>query len=92
MIGDLKQVVRYFGDSDLRERVLESVLDCITGNTKVVIGHSLGSVAYEALCRKPERVVSFISIGSPLGIRNLIFDRLKPPPDAAGIGVWPGNV
>jgi hypothetical protein len=37
-------------------------------------------------------VVSFITLGSPLGIRNLIFDRLTPQPGSEGIGTWPGCV
>ena len=93
LIGGLRQVVRYFNERDLRESVLETVLAKITTDTKVVIGHSLGSVvAYEALCRKPENVVSFISLGSPLGIRNLIFEKLTPCPNALGTGAWPGRV
>jgi hypothetical protein len=93
LIGDLKQVVSYLNDADVHEKVLKVVVDKITPDTKVVIGHSLGSVvAYEALCRKPESVVSFISLGSPLGIRNLIFDKLSPRPDANGTGAWPGRV
>jgi len=92
LIGDLKQVVSYLNDPEVHEKVLKIVVDAITSDTKVVIGHSLGSVvAYEALCRKPENVVSFISLGSPLGIRNLIFDKLLPGPDSMGIGAWPGR-
>jgi len=34
---------------------------------------------------------SLITLGSPLGIRNLIFDRLEPIP-ADGMGRWPGSV
>ena len=64
LIGDLKQVVLYMNDRDVREKVLEIVVEKITPDTRVVIGHSLGSVvAYEALCRKPENVVSFVSLG-----------------------------
>lgn len=93
MIGDLKQVIKYLNDPEAHEAVLQSVLDKITEDTKVVIGHSLGSVvAYEALYHKPANVLSFISLGSPLGIRNLIFDKLNPQPSATGIGAWPGNV
>jgi hypothetical protein len=93
LIGDLKQVTRYFREPELREAVLETVLARITADTRVVIGHSLGSVvAYEALYRKPENVVSFISLGSPLGIRKLIFERLEPPRSAMGFGAWPGHV
>jgi len=58
-----------------------------------VIGHSLGSVvAYEALCQKPANVVTFVTIGSPLGIQNLIFHKLTPRPSPEGIGAWPGKV
>jgi hypothetical protein len=93
LIGDLKQVVLYLNNSDVHERALEAVTKKIAADTKVVIGHSLGSVvAYEALCRKPENVVSFLSLGSPLGIRNLIFDKLSPAPNAMKIGTWPGRV
>lgn len=92
LIGDLKQVVRYMGEPAVREAVLQTVLDLLTEETRVVVGHSLGAVvAYEALCRKPMNVVSFVTLGSPLGIRNLIFDRLQPAPQA-GVGCWPGRV
>jgi hypothetical protein len=93
LIADLKQVVLYMNDFDVRENVLEIVAKKITHDTRVMIGHSLGSViAYEALCRKPENVVSHVSLGSPLGIQNLIFHKLSPPPSAENIGVWPGVV
>jgi len=32
-----------------------------------------------------------VTLGSPLGIPNLIFDRLTPAP-ANGAGAWPGTV
>jgi hypothetical protein len=34
---------------------------------------------------------ALITLGSPLGLPNLIFDRLEPTP-VAGQGAWPGNV
>jgi hypothetical protein len=93
LIGDLKQVVLYMNDLDVREMVLEVVAEKITWDTRVVIGHSLGSVvAYEALCHKPQNVVSFVSLGSPLGIQNLIFQKLHPAPSPENIGAWPGVV
>jgi hypothetical protein len=93
LIGDLKQVVLFMNDLDVREKVLEVVLEAINSDTRVVIGHSLGSVvAYEALCRKPENVVSFVSLGSPIGVQNLIFHKLSPPPSGENIGAWPGVV
>jgi hypothetical protein len=92
-LGDLRQVRLYLHDRSVHAKALEIVGKAITDETRVVIGHSLGSVvAYEALCRDSRKVVSFVTIGSPLGIRNLIFDRLTPTPGYYGLGVWPGQV
>src|SRR5262249_44270528 len=45
----LAQVTRYFTDETIRSKALEAVLKLVEANTKVLIGHSLGSVvAYEA--------------------------------------------
>jgi hypothetical protein len=93
LIGDVKQAVRYLNDPDLREKVLETVVKMIKPETRIVIGHSLGSiVAYEALCANPANVRSFLSIGSPLGIRHIIFHKLTPRPNREGVGAWPGMV
>ena len=91
--GDLKQVVGYLNNRDLRDQILNRVLSHIDAETKIVIGHSLGSVvAYEAVCAKPEAIETLLTLGSPLGIRNVVFDKLTPPPGAMEIGPWPGNV
>jgi hypothetical protein len=93
MFGNLNQVVRYFNDPDLREQAVQSVLALITPQTRVVVGHSLGSVVgYEALYRRSENVKSFVTIGSPLGMPNVVFNKLKPGPGALGVGRWPGKV
>ena len=95
-IGDLKQVRMYFCDDKMRAAIQEKVTMAIADNTRVIVGHSLGSVvAYEVLCTQSHRQVgALITMGSPLGIRNLIFDRLRPAPVvAAGSarikGAWP---
>lgn len=91
LIGDLKQVTAYFGP--LRRQIRARVREAISPQTRVVIGHSLGSVvAYETLAApEPSGVRVFVTLGSPLGVRNMIFDRLEPPP-VNGRGVWPGTV
>jgi hypothetical protein len=90
LIGDLKQVRRYLREPDLRSAARQRVLAALASDTRVVIGHSLGSVvAYEALCAAPEQPArTFITLGSPLGIRHLIFDQLDPAPNG-GLGRWP---
>jgi pimeloyl-ACP methyl ester carboxylesterase len=92
MVPDLKQVARYLTDPDLRVAVRKQVANLITEDTRVVVGHSLGSVvAYEMLCALPSHGVrALVTLGLPLGIPNLVFDRLHPVP-VEGRGVWPGG-
>jgi pimeloyl-ACP methyl ester carboxylesterase len=91
LVSDVKQVSGYLLDPELRRAARERVAASITPDTRVVVAHSLGSVvAYETLCMLPDHPVrALVTLGSPLGIANLIFDRLDPAPQA-GRGVWPG--
>jgi hypothetical protein len=103
-IGDLKQVRLYFRDDNIRTEIHERVAMVITDDTRVVVGHSLGSVvAYEILFTLPSRSDQvLVTLGSPLGLRNLVFDRLRPHPEpdaetGRARGAWPpvrmwGNV
>jgi hypothetical protein len=82
LILDLKQVRRYLDEPDLRGAACASIERTVGSDTTVIVAHSLGSVvAYEALCAHPEWPVrTFVTIGSPLGITNLIFEKLRPSP------------
>ncbi|MFI9366843.1 hypothetical protein ACIG5E_38270 [Kitasatospora sp. NPDC053057] len=96
MVADLKQVSGYLLDDDVRERVRGQVAAAIGADTRVVVTHSLGTVvAYEALCALPGHPVrALVTLGSPLGIRNLVFDRLRPSPTGSGKAMrrlWPGG-
>jgi hypothetical protein len=74
------QVTRYLGDDTIRAYAQDQVLRHIGPETRLVIGHSLGSVvAYEALHRSQHRC-ALLTLGSPLGLRNVIYDRLLPQP------------
>jgi hypothetical protein len=92
-VGNLKQVTRFLADRSVKELVLGRVHEEVGEGTRVVIGHSLGSVvAYEYMCRyRPPAVELLVTLGSPLGIPGLVFDRLTPVP-ADGRGAWPGAV
>ncbi|MFI0714958.1 hypothetical protein ACH4SK_30895 [Streptomyces inhibens] len=87
LVSDLKQVRLYLMDQHVRESARTRVAALIDDDTRVVVGHSLGSVvAYEALCASPgHRVRAFVTLGSPLGI-PMIYKRLMPEP-----GRWPGG-
>jgi hypothetical protein len=79
----LAQVTRYLSDEEVRRTALQAVTDLIDRNTKVVIGHSLGSVvAYEAMHQIGHSLPLLITIGSPLGLETIIYPKLRPqPPD-----------
>lgn len=93
VISFLKQVRDYFHNPDLRQQIRGRIVEAIDHDTRVLVGHSLGSiVCYEALCQHPEWSVDvFVTLGSPLGIKGLIFDRLEPSP-VSNLGSWPGSV
>ncbi|GAA3069148.1 hypothetical protein [Streptosporangium carneum] len=92
------EVAAYMGaDGGTRGKVRGAVAETIRRNRpKVVIAHSLGSVvAYETLWANPDlRVDLLVTLGSPLGMRNVIFERLLPAPvngqgrKPPGVGRW----
>jgi|HubBroStandDraft_1064217.scaffolds.fasta_scaffold00063_2 hypothetical protein len=92
LVGSLKQVRWYLAECETRKVVRERLSSLITADTRLVIGHSLGSVvAYEVLCQMlPPIAPAFITLGSPLGLPKLVFDRLDPAP-VNGRGCWPGS-
>jgi pimeloyl-ACP methyl ester carboxylesterase len=77
----LAQVTRYFTDETIHTAALESVFKLVGSNTKVLIGHSLGSViAYEAVHLIKHRLPLLITLGSPLGLHTVVYERLRPQP------------
>lgn len=93
LIGDLKQVTAYLENQSLRREVLDRLAAEVTMDVRILIGHSLGSViAYEFCCQRQQASVELlVTLGSPLGMPGLVFDRLNPPP-VGGVGAWPGQV
>ncbi|MEU8249270.1 hypothetical protein [Nonomuraea sp. NPDC048916] len=88
------EVAAYLTDPVKRERSRQTVAAVIRKNQpKVVIAHSLGSVvAYEALWANPDlRIDLLLTLGSPLGMRNVVFERLLPAP-VNGRGGRPAGV
>jgi pimeloyl-ACP methyl ester carboxylesterase len=90
LVFDLKQVRIYLTDDGLRQEVQARIASSVNDDTRVIVAHSLGSVAaYEALCQHPQwPVTTLVTLGSPLGIPNLIFHRLRPGP-SDGVARWP---
>ncbi|WP_406221598.1 hypothetical protein [Streptomyces canus] len=90
IIAALKDLRRYLYVPGIRESVQAKIATALGPDTRIVIGHSLGSVvAYEALHDVDASVAQLLlTVGSPLGIPHLVLDRLEPP-STAGQGVWP---
>jgi len=80
---DLELLGRYFAEPGNRARTWDRLASKISPDTRVLIGHSFGSVvAYEALSRHPEWPVhTLVTVGSPLGLPKLVTRRLDPAPD-----------
>ena len=83
-------------DSPKRKAVRDTVADTIRASRpRAVVAHSLGSVvAYETLHHYPDlKVDLLLTIGSPLGMRHVVMDRLDPSVNQpAGRGERPPGV
>ncbi|QLE74558.1 hypothetical protein FGW37_25810 [Streptomyces rectiverticillatus] len=90
MIGSARQVRRYFTEAGIRHAAEERLTRAVTVETTTIVAHSLGSVvAYETLCAHPHwQDLTLITLGSPLAVRGLVFDRLHPVPHG-GTARWP---
>ena len=78
-----QEVRSYLTDPDRRAAVRDTVADTITAaRPRVLFAHSLGSVvAYETLWARPDlQVELLVTVGSPLGMPDVVFDRLQPGP------------
>jgi len=77
----LRQVTRYLTDDTIRDAVLAAVAGVVDAETKIIIGHSLGSViAYEAAHCLSHQLPLLLTLGSPLGLQTIVYQRLRPQP------------
>ncbi|MGW0516769.1 hypothetical protein [Crossiella sp. NPDC003009] len=77
----LGQVAQYFTEPDTRNQIVERLTAQLGPETKIVVAHSLGTVvAYEALHRLAHPLPLLVTLGSPLGLRTVIYERLEPQP------------
>jgi hypothetical protein len=81
VMRSLTQVTRYLSDDSLREQALARVHALLTPGTQVMIGHSLGSVvAFEAAQMFDHPLPLLITIGCPLGLHTVVYERVRPQP------------
>jgi len=87
----LAQVTRYFTDEQVRSHALGQVARLVGPDTRVLVGHSLGSVvAYEAAHRLAQPLPLLVTLGAPLGLRTIVYERLRPQPPGfpVRVGRW----
>jgi hypothetical protein len=85
------EVDRYLNLPDCREAARAVVAAQLAEySPRVVIAHSLGSVVtYEALFDRPRPPIDLlVTVGSPLGMPGVIFEKLRPAP-VGGLGARP---
>lgn len=81
VVSNLAQVAAYLDDERIREQAQQALLAEIGPETRAVYAHSLGSVvAYEALHQLRQPLPLLVTFGSPLGMRTIIRERLRPQP------------
>jgi len=77
-----REVPTYLSDDARRSATRNRVAAAIVAHDpQIVLAHSLGSVvAYEALWAHPELSIDLlVTVGSPLGMPDVVFERLDPP-------------
>jgi hypothetical protein len=81
------EVSRYFTDGAARSIAIKGLADAIArARPQILIAHSLGSVvAYDALWAHPDCLVDvFLTLGSPLAMPDVVYDRLAEHPGPRG--------
>lgn len=93
-VGELRQVRRYLTEPDLKATVdgivAEKMATTVAGGSRILVGHSLGSVvAWEFVRQHPEHELDLlVTLGSPLSLR-MVRSRL---PEQGCTGGIPGHV
>jgi len=98
MVRDLGQVARYLarGETDRAGRTLDvrirsRVTQKLDAGAAVLVAHSLGTViTWETLHERPSPVGMLVTLGSPLGMRTVVWPRLMPQPPRTPdrVGAW----
>ncbi len=79
LVPALIQVSWYLSEELIRAQAQHRVLGLVEDDTRIIIGHSLGSVvAYECAHRLSHPLRLLVTLGSPLGLRTIVKDRLRP--------------
>jgi hypothetical protein len=95
LVRDLAQVARYLmrgepGDDGLTidVRIRRAVAEALGQGPAVVVAHSLGTViSFELLHECPVEIPLWVTLGSPLAMRSVVWPRIIPRPPATPMSV-----
>jgi len=95
LVGDLSQVARYLARGEtgsdgrsLDQRIRAVVAAAAGQGPAVIIAHSLGTVVtFEALHEHRGDVPLWVTLGSPLAMRSVVWPKLRPAPPATPVPV-----
>lgn len=90
-LGEVKQVRRYLLDPKIKQEADARVADAVRAGSRVLIGHSLGSVAaFEFVRQNPDHQLDLLlTLGSPLSLKTV---RALMPAPTYGEGGLPPSV
>jgi hypothetical protein len=81
LVPALEQVGQYMRNPEIREFTRNEVRRLMVPETRVLIGHSLGSVvAYDIAREQTDPLPLLLTLGSPLGLKQIVYHRLDPQP------------
>ncbi|GAB7046583.1 hypothetical protein [Catenuloplanes indicus] len=95
LVRDFAQVARYLARAEpdaaghpLDDRIRGRLHFALANSPQVLVAHSLGSVvAWETLHESGVEVPLFMTLGSPLGMRSVVWPSLRPQPPSTPPGV-----
>lgn len=86
----LREAALYSANAQVKTAVQQRIRAAIDPLTKIVVAHSLGSVAAYEVLQEIEQPVALLTLGSPLGMSTVFYERLtvQPPHVPESLTAW----
>lgn len=86
----LREASLYCVNPLVKEAVQQRIRATIGTDTRIIVAHSLGSVAAYETLHDSDRPIALLTLGSPLGMSPVFYERLivQPPQVPAAVTAW----
>lgn len=86
----LREAALYSAHAQVKTVVQQRIRGAIKPTTRVVVAHSLGSVAAYEVLQEIDQSIVLLTLGSPLGMSTVFYERLtvQPPHVPACLTAW----